>query len=142
MSCHTPLALAAAPPSQFHSAGLLQGMEAAGFTDAGEKEERGRSRGCTGARCIQNSGSRAERWVAEWKLRGWGCWRGEGVCSGKTHCALGHPSVVAALAGQTPRSQSLCHCPGSPGCPHQHEGCREERTWWGRGQAGGSLPQP
>lgn len=72
MSCHTPLALAAAPPLQFHLAGLLQEMEAVGFTDAGEKEEQGRSRGCTGARRTQNSGSRAERWVAEWKLRGGG----------------------------------------------------------------------
>lgn len=32
MSCHNPLDLAVVPPLQFHLAGLLQGMETAGFT--------------------------------------------------------------------------------------------------------------
>lgn len=46
MSCHNPLDLAAVPPLQFHLAGLLQGMETAGFTvhNAGGKGgQRGRS---------------------------------------------------------------------------------------------------
>ena len=36
-------------------------------------------------------------------------------------CALGHPSFMAAYAEQTPKSLSLCPCPGFPGCPHQHK---------------------
>lgn len=71
MSCHNPLALSAVPPLQFHLAGLLQGMEAAGFTvpNAGGKGEQG----LHWARHIQSSGSRAKMWAAEWKL-----WEGHG----------------------------------------------------------------
>lgn len=139
MNCHNPLALAAVPPLQFHLAGLLQGMEAAGFTvpNAGGKGGRGAGQGLHWGQAYPG----VRKWAAEWRQwGGHGC--GEGIFSGKTHCALGRPSGVAALAGQTPMSLSRCHCPSSPGCPHQHEGCREERTWWDRGQAGGSLPQP
>ena len=143
-SCHNPLALVAAPPWQFHSAGLLQGMEAAGLTvlDEGEKEGRVTSQGLYWGQAypeLRKEGRELGSWV---EGAGRDVGGGEGVGSGRTHCALGHPSGVAALAGQTPRSQSLCRCPGSPGCPHQREGCREERTRWGRVQAGGPLLQP
>ena len=70
-SCHNPLALVAAPPWQFHSAGLLQGMEAAGLTVLDEGEEaRGTSQGLYWGRSIQSSRRKAERWVAEWKGQG------------------------------------------------------------------------
>lgn len=59
MNCHNPLALAAVPPLQFHLAGLLQGMEAAGFTvpNAGGKGGRGAGQGLHWGQAYPGSGS-------------------------------------------------------------------------------------
>lgn len=62
MSYHNPLALAAAPPLQFHLAGLLQGTEVAGFTVPMQqgREAQGWAWGCTGVRHTQSLGKGKE----------------------------------------------------------------------------------
>lgn len=141
MSYHNPLALAAVPPLQFHLAGLLQGMEAAGFTvpDAGGR--RGMSRGCQGARYIQSSGNRAKRWVAEWKLRG-GVWEGKGSVQGRR-------TVLWAISPAWPlslsRHQGVCLCVIVQvllAAPTSMRAAGKRRLGGGGGRLGAPSPSP